>query len=186
MTKTCTGPCGRTLEATPEHFARAKVGRYGLAAICHPCRRAAQAAYKAANPEKVRAYALAHGRRPESKARAARWRAENREALLAAKRRAYASDREGHLSRKLQREYGITLAQFRTLSAAQGGACAVCSDVPRARLVIDHDHDTGVIRGLLCSPCNVALGMLRDDPQRIVALARYLERGCVRMVRREA
>lgn len=45
-----------------------------------------------------------------------------------------------------------------------------------SRLHFDHDHETGEFRGWLCRQCNMALGLLKDDPLRLEALARYLRR----------
>ena len=55
---------------------------------------------------------------------------------------------------------------------AQGGTCAVCPGPPQH---VDHDHETGEVRGILCFNCNQALGNARDDVQVLRGLARYLE-----------
>jgi hypothetical protein len=54
----------------------------------------------------------------------------------------------------------------------QGGTCAVCSGKPEH---VDHDHDTGQVRGILCFNCNQALGNARDDTKVLRGLARYLQ-----------
>lgn len=81
--------------------------------------------------------------------------------------------RKTHLGR-----YGMALDDYERMLAAQGGACGICgTGEPRgmgAVFHVDHDHDTGTIRGLLCSNCNSALGLLGDDPGRLEAAARYL------------
>ena len=81
-------------------------------------------------------------------------------------------NRDGHLRRK----FGITLEDYEELLARQGGVCAVCSrePTPGISLHVDHDHETGRIRGLLCFRCNNALGDLEDDPALLRAAARYL------------
>jgi hypothetical protein len=55
---------------------------------------------------------------------------------------------------------------------AQGGTCAVC---PGEAQHVDHDHETGLVRGILCFNCNQALGIARDVPKTLRALAAYLE-----------
>ncbi len=57
------------------------------------------------------------------------------------------------------------------------GKCGICKRKPSnlARLVLDHDHKTGKVRGFICSQCNVALGMVGDSPERLRQLAAYLE-----------
>ena len=78
------------------------------------------------------------------------------------------------------RRYGLTPEAFDALLGAQGNACASCGDTTTGgssgRFHVDHDHTSGAVRGLLCQNCNIALGMLRDDPERIAALGRYLGR----------
>jgi hypothetical protein len=75
------------------------------------------------------------------------------------------------------RAYGLTMADFTALLDEQGGVCAICKggrSGPGNRLHVDHDHTTGVVRGLLCSRCNTAVGLLRDDPRLAIAAADYL------------
>jgi hypothetical protein len=74
----------------------------------------------------------------------------------------------------LLRRYGITVAEYERMRDQQGGKCAICGRRPRYRLHVDHDHDSGEVRGLLCVPCNRAVGCLGDDPQRCLRAAEYL------------
>jgi len=80
----------------------------------------------------------------------------------------------------LKRNYGITLQQWEALYEAQGGKCAICQRAENAEryanLAVDHCHDTGKVRGLLCNNCNRALGMLDHDPDRLRNAAAFLER----------
>ena len=91
----------------------------------------------------------------------------------------------------LQRRYKITLVEYNSLLDSQGGVCAICLQEetritrPKAskyiskrspRLVVDHDHLTGVVRGLLCAKCNIALGHLQDSLENIHRAAIYIER----------
>jgi hypothetical protein len=67
----------------------------------------------------------------------------------------------------------ITVEAYQRLVAKQNGRCALCARVPRG-LHVDHDHETGKVRGLLCSTCNTGLGKFSDDPERLEAAARYI------------
>lgn len=77
-------------------------------------------------------------------------------------------------SYKLRKEYGLTLAQYNALFAAQGGACAICNQIVNGNLNVDHDHKTGKVRALLCAPCNLGIGNLREDPSLMEAAAAYI------------
>jgi hypothetical protein len=69
--------------------------------------------------------------------------------------------RLGLLRRRLA-TYGLTVEEWQALHDAQGGACAICQRT-EAKLVVDHDHRTGVVRGLLCNRCNGVLGFIEDE-----------------------
>lgn len=81
--------------------------------------------------------------------------------------------------KQLQKTYGITLGQYNKMLADQSGVCAICNGICQAKkcLSVDHDHITGVIRGLLCHACNVGLGKFKDNPIILREAALYLERG---------
>ena len=62
---------------------------------------------------------------------------------------------------------------------SEDGACAICggpSD-PKQGFKVDHDHETGHVRGLLCSNCNFGIGHFRDDPEVIARAIAYVRRG---------
>ena len=95
--------------------------------------------------------------------------AANRDALVQKAR-----DYRGRLGDVLvARRYGITVEEYRTLLAKCDGACHACHR--HVKLAVDHDHDTGLVRGLLCNSCNVAGGQLEDSIERIAALLRYFK-----------
>lgn len=77
----------------------------------------------------------------------------------------------------LQKNYGIGVADFDVLLAAQGGRCAICdTDKPNGKgWQVDHDHKSGANRGILCHGCNVGLGNYRDDPAILRSAIAYLE-----------
>jgi hypothetical protein len=72
--------------------------------------------------------------------------------------------------------FNITADEYDSILASQGGVCAICQHPPKnQRLAVDHDHKTGLVRGLLCLACNKAMGMLRDDSERIRRAADYVD-----------
>lgn len=106
------------------------------------------------------------GRRMHSK----RWREANLEKVI---------------DLSMRRHYGIGLADYEAMAKAQGFVCAICkhpeTSVDRKtmkvrRLSIDHDHDTGTVRGLLCSGCNNGLGSFKDDLDNVEAAVAYLRK----------
>lgn len=76
----------------------------------------------------------------------------------------------------LRLRYGLTEEGYQLLYELQEGCCAICGE-SQPVLHIDHDHDTDIIRGLLCYGCNNGLGAFKDDAQRLVAAANYLMKG---------
>lgn len=84
------------------------------------------------------------------------------------------------LSRRidLKQKYNLTPDQFDAMSLAQHGCCAVCNKPPagagRLGLVVDHCHETGAVRGLLCIRCNTGLGNLGDTEESLLRALEYL------------
>lgn len=80
-----------------------------------------------------------------------------------------ASSRDAYL----RRTYGISQAQYDGMLERQRGVCAIRSRLDDA-FVVDHDHQSGAVRGLLCNDCNRGLGLLGDDVDRLVNATMYL------------
>lgn len=80
--------------------------------------------------------------------------------------------------RRLQRTYGLTTEAFESMLIGQGSACAICnsSDWGPKGPVIDHDHESGVIRGIICHRCNIGIGMFDDNPKLLQNATMYLEK----------
>lgn len=85
--------------------------------------------------------------------------------------------------RSALKRYGVTLDWFESKLAEQDGRCMVCGATPdpngvkaAARLHVDHDHETGAVRDLLCTRCNQGLGYFRDNPKLLRKAAEYIER----------
>jgi hypothetical protein len=89
----------------------------------------------------------------------------------------YENNKERHVHNALLRKYGVTLEQYNLLRAQQDFCCAICNDHEDSvgkKMFVDHDHVTGKIRKLLCTKCNVGIGMLKDNPDIMERAAKYL------------
>ncbi len=89
-----------------------------------------------------------------------------------------------YIRKRNLKTYGLTVEQYDAMLVAQGGVCAICKGAEThvssftkqiRRLSVDHDHKTNKVRGLLCSSCNRAIGLLGDDVERLRAVLFYLE-----------
>jgi Recombination endonuclease VII len=115
--------------------------------------------------------------RDQAIAKVTAWQRENRERYnnrqREYKRARPGLERAGHLRRK----FGLTTDEFEEMVRQQGGVCAICGRAPKTgkRLHVDHDHDTGEVRGLLCFSCNVGVGNLGNDIERLQRTVDYLE-----------
>lgn len=86
-------------------------------------------------------------------------------------------------AKNLKKQFGLSLADYDNMNIAQAGLCAICRKRETVKdsqgnvrpLAVDHCHRTGKIRGLLCSNCNWALGLVEDDILRLLSMIRYLE-----------
>lgn len=86
--------------------------------------------------------------------------------------------RRRQLDRRMRR-YGLTADDYDKLAAVQDGVCGICKEVPTTgpwkNFVVDHDHDTGAVRGLLCNRCNNGLGLLGDNEIELTRALQYLQ-----------
>ena len=81
--------------------------------------------------------------------------------------------------RRCLKVFGLTFEAYDALATQQEGRCAICRLSPTTdekALAVDHDHVTGVVRGLLCERCNLSIGKFHDSPALLRAAADYLER----------
>ena len=80
---------------------------------------------------------------------------------------------------QIKQKYGVSPEKYSEMFAMQNGCCAICGCNQPANgkkyFSVDHVHATGYVRGLLCDPCNQALGGFRDDIGRLQAAIKYLK-----------
>jgi len=121
------------------------------------------------DPEVLKAYKLAHSRLPKERAKQ--------------KARRDAPGYKEHMdpikrTSMLRKRYGITHEDYERMLARQSGGCAVChTTVPGNRhrhFDVDHDHTTGLVRGLLCRHCNVTLGCYENNQDLFILFQAYL------------
>jgi hypothetical protein len=146
--------CGLQKPETKFHrAAQRKDGSWLRSPICKGCAKLKAREYYLDNQDRLKEH---------NRLKAQRYREENPE-----------YDRAMHLKRK----YGLTIEEWDRLHDLQLGRCAICR-LPLAeasRVCVDHEHETGEVRGLLCDVCNLGIGCFRDDPERCRWAAMYLE-----------
>lgn len=99
-----------------------------------------------------------------------------------AKQRAnWRKNRSKHYGKQIEKLYGIKYEEYLSLLSDQEGICPLCLKAIEdgKNSVVDHCHDTGAVRGVLHRKCNVAIGMLEDDPSSLRRAAEYIENGGV-------
>lgn len=74
----------------------------------------------------------------------------------------------------LKATYGLSLVQWELMFAEQGGKCLICNQ-KKTLMCVDHDHETKVVRGLLCKDCNSGLGLFHDNPTSLLRAFKHLE-----------
>lgn len=78
----------------------------------------------------------------------------------------------------LKKQYGLTLERYDEMVEEQHGGCAICGEPPDGKhkyFHVDHNHETMIVRGLLCSRCNTAIGLFKEDIDRMKLAIKYLE-----------
>jgi hypothetical protein len=147
-------------------FHRANGTRDGLRGECKSCHNAAKREWYARNRDAV-------------KEKVRLWQQDNPERHNANRRRRRQDpvrkrrERDGHL----RRTFGITIDEYEAMFDAQGGRCGICRREPHPTisLHVDHDHERGHLRGLICFDCNAGLGKFRDRRRLLAAALRYLD-----------
>lgn len=137
-----------------EDFTKQKNTRDGLNSWCKSCQGSANRDWYSRNKDRSKAYGE-------------KWRMENLHRW-----------KHNVANANLIRQYNITLADYDRILLGQGSCCAICKSeiqTDLGRFHVDHDHQTGVVRGLLCGNCNRGLGVFQDDPDFLRAAADYLE-----------
>jgi len=122
--------------------------------------------YREKNKEKTRAYSRAYYEK-------------NKEKLNAKNRAYHKKNRHKKRAKDLKRNFGISLHEYNLMLTEQKGKCACCGihqNELTINFAVDHDHDTGLIRGLLCGICNTAIGKLGDNIEGLMRALNYLEK----------
>ncbi len=156
--------CIKCQQNKPETEFHKGTGRYsnGRKSTCKACQKSYMKDYYAEHGDKIRKQATEHYQN-------------NKERHIATTTAWVKNNQRRVKDLHLQRKFGITIEHYEQLLAEQDGVCAICKEPPeRTRLAVDHDHSTGAIRGLLCSDCNTAIGLLGDDPSTIQSALTYL------------
>lgn len=96
----------------------------------------------------------------------------------AAKRARYNPEKQREVSKRNSWyarawRYGMSVEELQAMLERQNGCCAICPK-ELTKPCVDHDHETGAVRGLLCHGCNTLLGLAGDDPERLDAAKAYL------------
>lgn len=144
-----TKPCPKCEEVKPlDQFSRSKHTKHGYQVYCKSCQ------YRRHNE----------------------WRRNNLSYVAAKQKKHRQANPDRHAGYARKRAYGLAPGQFERLLETQQGRCAICKTAePGGKgFHVDHCHSTGVIRGILCTRCNVGIGSLRHDPEILAAAIYYL------------
>lgn len=145
------------------YFSKDKSKKKGIHSVCKVC----QKQQKATRIEEAKKVRKAHYEK--NKEQSSEYH-KNRNALPEMKTK--------YKEKHLLQTYNLTLSELEFLKVQQKYKCAICGthedDCSRKTLFVDHNHNTGEIRGLLCSQCNSALGLMYDNPDILMKAIQYL------------
>lgn len=133
---------------------------------------------KKADPEYHRSYYKKNKDKMSSQQRA--HYLANREKYLERQKERDRRDPEARWAYQIQHKFGLSVEQYRKMERSQNGLCFICKKPPGGRfrrLAVDHCHKSNVVRGLLCSRCNRALGYFQDDAAMLSRAIEYLQKG---------
>lgn len=155
ITKTCT-TCGKEKPINEFGFSRPGVYRSN----CKKCHYEYTKLWNKNNPDKIAA--AAKRRKPKLK----KWRKKNKASKNNYNKKWLKENPGKRKEYKLRSFYGISMGVYNKLLEKQGFRCAICGihqDDLSKSLCVDHNHNTNIVRGLLCQKCNSAIGFFNDD-----------------------
>lgn len=141
--------------------------------------RAAHKRWLANHPERAATWLAEYKKQNADKMRATkrRWNAENKQRIQERRAERKRIKWRAILSADLKCKFGITIEDYEAMSANQNHACAICG-IPaselRKRMSVDHEHETGRVRALLCNHCNTGLGFFRENTAILNKAITYL------------
>ena len=142
-----------SIEQNISNFNKNKSEKDGYERICKDCRRLKR-----------------ESKREEKKISAREYYSTNRLRIQEDQRERYKKNNRSVRAKDLQRKYGIS-EEVAYLAVDNKIPCMICKSYDR--VCIDHDHDTGMVRGFLCTKCNLAYGMLQENSKNIARLLTY-------------
>ena len=163
-----------------DSFSKDSNKKDGLMGRCRVCISLYQKQWTTANKEHVKNKNAEWHELNRKRANAVRrkYYISNKEKILKKNRQKYAENPNYFKDIDLKKVYGITLEQYDQMLNTQNHACAICkkhkNEFAKA-LAVDHCHDTGKVRGLLCTNCNRALGNLKDSIDSAINAVAYLK-----------
>lgn len=159
--KTCT-KCKLTKELNL--FAKQPKAKDGLQTLCKACQ-----------AENTRRWYAAH-KEYSSKKRSERYKKNKKRDRELVKK--FLAENRHKIKEYNLKKYGLTLESHAAMLAAQNHVCAICSKACKnyPTLVVDHDHSSNKVRGLLCNKCNRGLGMFEDNAESLQRAIEYLRK----------
>lgn len=136
--------------------------------------------YKLGNADsRAKANRAAYKKTDKGKSKSRDYYQKNKERILARIQERRTENPEKFRNWTLMRKYGITVEEYDRIYELQGGRCAICgthqSELKKS-LAVDHNHNTGEVRGLLCDNCNKGIGCLQDSTEVLDSASAYLRR----------
>jgi hypothetical protein len=156
--------CSKCLEELPKtSFSKDKSKKTGIHTVCKPC----QKKQKDSRKDEAKKVRKAHYEKNKEKS-----------SLYHKEKNSNPKVKSYNKEKHLKKTYNLTLDEVEALKVKQKFRCAICKtheeDCSRKTLFVDHNHKTGEIRGLLCSQCNSALGLMYDSKEILNNAIEYL------------
>lgn len=146
-------------------FSKRASSKDGYNVWCKPCKKTYDSEYFEKNREKT----LQRNREYKAKD-PKKWSEYGKAYYISNKEEMRSKNKEARMKAK----YGVTHSDVKHILIEQDNKCAICNDDIAHRHVIDHNHATGEVRGLLCFNCNASLGGFKDSPDVLQSAVSYL------------